>query len=121
MTGLGWGRGAHSRLWSKDGRTAFVNAMRPDAYVADINERRLAAEEERLSPEAAATEMILSGLRLLQGLNIRRLKDRTGFELNESRLDELETAGLLQRDAQSVWATAKGRVILDTLAEQLCP
>jgi coproporphyrinogen III oxidase-like Fe-S oxidoreductase len=72
-----------------------------------------------LSPEEAAEEYLLMGLRLSEGIDLNRLAaiDRRG--LDQDRVSALARQGLLIRDGNRLAATPKGRLVLNRLILEL--
>jgi oxygen-independent coproporphyrinogen-3 oxidase len=121
--GLGWlafGPGAARYI---DG-VREVNHRSPTTYI----QRVLAghspiAEQERLSPHAACREQLAFGLRMLEGVDLRRLADEFGDErLNAFRpaTDRLCELGMIEQAADRLRLTSRGLPISDSvLAEFL--
>lgn len=99
---LGCGVGAHSLLRHDDGRSErFWNVKGVKAYINAVMARKSPiADREILSPDRAAGEAAMIGVRLLLGT---RAVDRFPVER-----DELVTAGLLVTAGDAVRLTARG-------------
>jgi len=115
------GPGGHARLWSAEGRRAYAAARRPDAYVAAVKGGALAEETETLSAEDAAREMVLMGLRVVDGLDRRALRAATGLDIDAAAAARLAEDGLLAVSDARVSATPAGRAVLDGVAAALAP
>jgi oxygen-independent coproporphyrinogen-3 oxidase len=78
---------------------------------------------EPLSAGERATEMLMLGLRLSEGLSLADFAAEVGRPLAETldarRLAELCTEGFLALDAQRIAATATGRPVLNALLARL--
>ena len=61
----------------------------------------------------------MMSLRLSEGSDINRFQALSGFKLNEQAIDRNQELGLLTTRADRVIATAKGRIILNTLLKDL--
>ena len=72
-------------------------------------------QDDTLSPQESADEYLLMGLRLAEGIDLTRLTAIDGRKLDEGRLAQLESQGLLRRSANRVQATDAGRLVLDRL------
>jgi oxygen-independent coproporphyrinogen-3 oxidase len=59
------------------------------------------------------------GLRLAEGIDVKRLQAIDGRVLEEKRLQELEGQGLLRRREDRLQATEAGRLVLDRLILEL--
>jgi len=115
------GPGGFARLWEGEGRTGFRTALRPADYIAAVSRGELAEAVESLTPLDAAREMVVSGLRLTEGLDRRALSTRTGHELDADALEDARKRGFVCFDEGRVRATVAGRLVLDSLAESLSP
>ena len=94
----GIGPGAHGRLVLSDGtRLATATERNPERWV----ERVKAAghgfvEEQGLSLEEQADEMLLMGLRLAEGVDLEVMARRFGFAPGISELTDLTNLGLIE-------------------------
>ncbi len=77
------------------------------------------ASEETLSAAEAADEYLLMGLRLSEGIDLKRLAAINGNALDEARIRTLESEGLLARHETRLAATPKGRLVLNRLILEL--
>ncbi len=79
---------------------------------------------EKLSAEERAEELILTGLRLTQGLNKHLFRTIIGRDLadfiNNSALQQLKELNLITETTDFLTATPQGFLVLNTLIEQLC-
>jgi oxygen-independent coproporphyrinogen III oxidase len=97
-TYLGFGAGAHSF----SGTQRWANAHDAAAYVGAITEGRLPAEQlERVTRESALEEELFLGLRQLDGIDLGRIEREYGVGLR-TRFEPLESAGLVERDGETV-------------------
>ena len=115
---LGLGPGAHGRLTLAGARTATVAHRRIADYVAGVAAGAPWAERETLDPQGAAEELVLLGLRTVEGVSVTTLQalglsDRTG------PLADLLADGFLTLHQGRVAATASGRPVLDAVLRTL--
>ena len=90
---LGFGAGAHSF----DGRYRWANGHDAAAYVAAIEAGRLPVEQLRqVSSSEALEEELFLGLRQLAGVDLVRIEQQYGVNL-EPRIADLSAQGLLER------------------------
>jgi oxygen-independent coproporphyrinogen-3 oxidase len=115
----GVGPGAHGRLGPLGGaRVATETEDAIAAYIARVRETGWGvATEEPLDAEAQREEALLMGLRLAEGVDLRRLQSLGG--LDEQRLAALEAQGLLARRDGRLVATPEGRPLVDRLVLEL--
>lgn len=92
----GVGPGAHGRIIAEGARRATSTERNPEAWVARVESAGdgLVVDEVVSQPEQA-DEMLLMGLRLAEGLELDRLKER-GVSIRADAIDELVRDGLLE-------------------------
>lgn len=105
---LGIGKSAHGRFTT-------------DAKIyASLHPRQL----EPLTAEERAEELVIMGLRLIEGINKRRFEQICGLHfdafINQSNLQDLIAGGFLIDCAETLRATPSGFKVLDKLIEELC-
>jgi len=116
----GVGPGAHSRLTSGGIKRALGVRKSPEGWLAAVETVGHGLEQdEALSPQEQADEYLLMGLRLAEGIDVKRLQAIDGRVLEEQRLQELEGQGLLRRREDRLQATEAGHLVLDRLILEL--
>lgn len=116
---LGVGPGAHGRVTRNGVRQATVAAMTPGAYIGQVAAGGTGlAEQEALSPVAAAEERLLSGLRIWEGVSYGELA-ALGLTSDHPEVTALTTDGLLAPDADRLRPTPAGRLVLNWLTSRL--
>jgi len=116
----GIGPGAHSRISQDDGKHAIAIRKSPEAWLQAVAASGHGIElDERLSPQNSADEYLLMGLRLAEGIDVRRLRAIDGRSLDDARLAQLEAQGLVKRAHDRLLATDTGRLVLDRLIVEL--
>ena len=120
-TYLGLGPGAHGRELRAAGRIATVNERGPEAWLARVEERgRGLVEETGLARGEQADEMLLMGLRLVEGVDLERLAAVGGVRPSAKALARLEGLGMVERIGnRRIRATARGRFVLNEVVRQL--
>jgi oxygen-independent coproporphyrinogen-3 oxidase len=76
------------------------------------------AEREQLPPEARARELLVFGLRRLEGVSRREFLTRTGFEVEQlvaAPLERFVELGLICDDGQRIRLTREGLFVSDAL------
>ncbi|MGZ8286952.1 MAG: radical SAM family heme chaperone HemW [Allosphingosinicella sp.] len=105
---LGVGPGAHGRR----GAAATQRHRKPENWLAALERNRHGiAEETVLSPAEQATEALLMGLRLSEGVEIHAVESR----LDLAAVERLEGHGLLARQGGRLVVTPAGRLLLDAI------
>jgi oxygen-independent coproporphyrinogen-3 oxidase len=117
----GVGPGAHGRLVVNGQRRALMTERRPEAWAASVEQQGHAiVEHAALAPAEEADEMLLMGLRLAEGIDLRRLQALGGMRPSPAAIERLERLALLERRAPDhLVATRAGRVVLNELVLQL--
>ena len=116
---LGVGPGAHGRVTREGGKIATRQRRTPEAWLAAIEKSGTALDElTPIAPEEAIGEMLMMGLRLVEGVTRRRLETlagRTVEELFAAVLPRLLDGGFLTLDDERLAATASGRQRLNAV------
>ena len=116
----GIGPGAHGRLTLNRQRWATEAPKQPGAWLQMV-EAGNAGETPRTtsSQEDHTLEYLLMSLRLAEGSDMARFKAISGYDLPEVKLRDLETAGLVRREAGHLKTSAKGRLLLNAILRDL--
>ena len=119
----GAGPGAHSRLLGADGRrVAIVNEAHPETWrglVAGHGHGR--RDMTVLEPPEEASELLLMGLRLSEGIALDRYERLAGRSISNRALADLAGDGLVSVDPmrRRLRATVRGRRLLNALTAAL--
>jgi len=114
------GPGAHGRLTIDGKRHAMINRMRPQDYIRRVKMTGAGYDAaEPLTQTAQAEEYVLMGLRIAEGISLRRFKDIAGTELPELVISDLISEGLLRQKGERISATDQGRLLLNAVIEKL--
>ncbi len=105
----GIGPGAHGRR----GGLATVRHRKPENWIAAVTRNRHGAQsEEALSAAARASEALLMGLRLREGVDLARIG---GEWVDDAAVTRLASQGLLARDGDRLRVTESGMLLLDAI------
>lgn len=118
---LGVGPGAHGRLTLARHRAATVAERNPAIWHRKVMQhgQGLASCDE-LDARTLAEEMLLMGLRLREGLDMRRLSRFAGYALPHHAIAPLEADGLVQlAHGTQLRATRSGVMVLNSVIEEL--
>ena len=118
----GIGPGAHGRR----GGMATVRHRKPENWLSAISHAGHGISEERpLGQREQASEALLMGLRLSEGVDISQLSARFGLSggelCDQTKADFLETQGLVWRQGSRLGVTDQGIGVLDALLGELVP
>lgn len=118
----GIGPGAHGRR----GGMATLRHKKPENWLEAVAARGNGLKEERaLGPSEQASEALLMGLRLAEGVDLAAMSRRFGFSAAElidpAKLALYESLGLAWRTGERVGVTPQGMPLLDALLGELVP
>ncbi|MEQ8824617.1 MAG: radical SAM family heme chaperone HemW [Filomicrobium sp.] len=127
---VGAGPGAHGRLVEDGGVAETNNSVRvgtetekhPETWATQVEARGHGLSVyEPIGREAAADEILLMGLRLREGLDLKRLADIGRVRPSVSVIDRLIDQGVLGQssDGRRLKAVGSGRLLIDELVLQL--
>jgi putative oxygen-independent coproporphyrinogen III oxidase len=115
---VGVGPGAHGRLSLAEGRAATVARRGIKDYIAAVAQTGVGFDREILTPEEAAEERLVLGLRIDDGVGFDEMAP-LGLAPDLPKVRDLVEAGLLADDAKRLRATRAGRLVLDRLTGTL--
>jgi putative oxygen-independent coproporphyrinogen III oxidase len=120
---LGIGPGAHGRLTRDGGKLATRQQRMPEAWLAAVEQDGAAFDEmAAIPPETALEEMVMMGLRLVEGIPRDRLEALAGRrieDLFDAALTRLIDGGFVTLDCDRLAATAAGRQRLNAVLATL--
>ncbi len=117
----GVGPGAHGRLTLSDGARLAAETVRdPARWLAQVEQHgNGVAATTRLSMQEQAEELLLMGLRLEEGISLRRLRE-FGFALPLETLGELQALDMISLEqGHGLRVTHAGLALLNHIAERL--
>ena len=117
---IGIGPGAHGRRQN----CATQRHKKPENFLSAVARNMHGiSSEEPLDAPTRATESLLMGLRLAEGISLKRLADRTGMIadnlLDLFAVDKIAQLGLIQRDDDRIIVTPQGMPLLDAILPQI--
>ncbi|MDH4226358.1 MAG: radical SAM family heme chaperone HemW [Deltaproteobacteria bacterium] len=124
---IGLGPGAHSYYAPTNGQEGFGkrlwNEQDTDKYLRSaLDGRSTVAGEEALSKEQAITEAVLTGLRVINGIDSAAFERRFGVELSEYLdLKTLTEAGLIRTKGQAVALSIEGILLSNEIFASIGP
>ena len=114
---LGIGAGAHSKLSFPDRIVRQVRWRDPATYMDKALRGEACSKDTPVTLSDRPFEFMMNALRLTEGFELARFTERTGLTLAsvQQPLQEAEAKGLLQRDLNRAWPTARGVDFLNDL------
>jgi len=120
---IGVGPGAHGRLTRGGAKCATRQARVPERWLAAVEGTGTGLEETTLVDRATAIEeMLMMGLRLVEGVSRTRIEKSAGQKIETlfgGNLAPLIEAGFLRLDRERLAATAAGRQRLNAVLTAL--
>lgn len=118
---VGVGPGAHGRISRGARREATVAWRMPGDWIARAEAGSGTESREILSANDQASEYLMMGLRLSEGLDIDRLHALDPAIAPESKVVDLIDLGLLKRQGGILRTTGAGRIVLNSVIGALLP
>jgi len=116
---VGIGPGAHGRI-SEPVRQSTITRRDPADWLAAVRrEGHALVEVARIAPDDQATEYLMMALRLARGADPARYRALADRDLPDARIEALTASGHLEREGESLRATALGRITLDAVLTEL--
>jgi putative oxygen-independent coproporphyrinogen III oxidase len=116
----GVGPGAHSRLAEGENRRALVAEKHPESWRELVRTRGHGIVSDTVVPPAdQASEYLLMGMRIAEGIDMDRYAALAGREVDSSKLAGMKSMGLVKRQGQRLMATADGRKLLNAVIAEL--
>ncbi|WP_138924631.1 radical SAM family heme chaperone HemW [Sulfitobacter sp. BSw21498] len=116
---LGIGPGAHGRLTQNGNRFAtecFSNPKRwLDASVSGATEK----PRELLTTEDQGSEFLMMGLRLKEGVDLRRYEALAGAPLSTKKITQMQDIGMISRVHDQLFVTHQGFMVLNAILAEL--
>ena len=118
---IGVGPGAHGRMTVSGQRMATVCHSNPRKWLDNSTVGSTEQPREVLSRTEQATEFLLMGLRLHEGISMRRFAALSGQELRSEKLAELTDLGMISVTGDRLTVTNQGFMVLNAVIESLIP
>jgi putative oxygen-independent coproporphyrinogen III oxidase len=116
----GVGPGAHARIVDGDHRRATVTEKYPEAWRKLVNEKGHGIVEDALvEPVDQASEYLIMGLRISEGIDLERYERLNGRAMDASKIAGLTSLGLIRREGPRLMTTRRGRRLLNSLITEL--
>ncbi|MBI1775080.1 MAG: coproporphyrinogen III oxidase [Proteobacteria bacterium] len=121
---VGIGPGAHGRLRLADGKYALNQIRAPDSWLTAVEAAGHGTKGSTvIQPAERLQELLMMGLRLVEGVSRERFRGETGFEpeaaLSQASIAALVEGGFLVLDRSGLRATAAGRQRLNAVLARL--
>ncbi|MGH6907930.1 MAG: radical SAM family heme chaperone HemW, partial [Aestuariivirga sp.] len=116
----GVGPGAHSRLGDGASRRALIAEKHPETWCQLVTARGTGViEDAGVANSDQATEYLLMGLRVTEGIDAARYEALAGRPIDSRKIAGLESTGLVSYEGLRLRATPAGRRVLNALIAEL--
>ena len=118
----GIGPGAHGRLTLDGARMATDTHKAPGAWLAAVEgagSGEVLADAVPMGEQA--TEYLMMGLRIAEGIDRARYETLLGAPMNDSVINDLASYGMLTQADGRIRATREGRAVLNAVIRALMP
>ncbi len=118
---IGIGPGAHGRLTLNGRKFATECYSNPNRWLMGVDNAETEKPMLDLSRAEQATEFLLMGLRLKEGISLDRYTRISGREIPEKDLLHLSEIGMITRSGSNLTVTDQGFNVLNAVIEALLP
>ncbi|GGH29095.1 oxygen-independent coproporphyrinogen-3 oxidase [Cribrihabitans marinus] len=116
---VGIGPGAHGRLTLNGRRLATETPLVPGRWMEAVAGGAGELSRERLDPQDAASEYLMMGMRLAEGIDMERYRALFGRDLPSDSRAYLVDLGMVEEDGPILRATRDGRAVLNAILREL--
>ncbi|WP_439655587.1 radical SAM family heme chaperone HemW [Sulfitobacter aquimarinus] len=116
---LGIGPGAHGRLTINGRRHATICFSNPKRWLNAVAEATPEKSREPLDKSDEATEFMLMGLRLRDGIDLGRYETLSGGTINPTTISHLTGIGMIESTKNRLIVTDQGFKVLNSVISEL--
>jgi oxygen-independent coproporphyrinogen-3 oxidase len=116
---LGIGPGAHGRLTSQGQRQATECYSNPARWLGAVASNCTEKPRAVLTSQDQASEFLLMGLRLKEGISLSRYASIADHPLPTDRITHLESLGMIHQDADRLVVLNQGVMVLNAVISEL--
>ena len=118
---IGIGPGAHGRLTVDGGKWATECFRNPNRWLEGIGLSQTEKPRTLLSKDDQATEFLLMGLRLKEGICLDRYTSLAGTPISDEKLHRLKEIAMIEVVGSRLMVTNQGLMVLNAVIEALLP
>ena len=116
---LGIGPGAHGRLTQSGNRFATECYSNPKRWLDAATSGATEKPRELLTTEDQGSEFLMMGLRLKEGVDLRRYEALSGAPLSTKKITQMQDIGMISRDKDQLYVTDQGFMVLNAILAEL--
>ncbi|NCQ23404.1 MAG: coproporphyrinogen III oxidase [Rhodobacteraceae bacterium CG17_big_fil_post_rev_8_21_14_2_50_63_15] len=118
---VGIGPGAHGRITLNGQRWATEAWAMPERWLKGLSQGTTERRSEPLSGADQATEYVLMGLRIREGISLARYEQLAGCPIEPGRIAALQDLGMVRQSGDLLAATEQGRAVLNAVIREILP
>jgi len=118
---IGIGPGAHGRLTLGGQKYATVAYSNPQRWLDGVKTDTTEKPRAVITRAEQATEFLLMGLRLKEGVDLKRYAALSGHEIDPEALAHLQDLGMISVDNDRLIVLDQGVIVLNAVIESLLP
>lgn len=118
---IGIGPGAHGRITLKGQKLATVAYSNPQRWLDGVSKCESEKPRAMISRSEQATEFLLMGLRLKEGVDLNRYAAIAGHEIDQNAVNHLQDIGMAAREGDRLIVSDQGVIVLNAVIETLLP
>lgn len=118
---IGIGPGAHGRLTSGGQKYATVAYSNPQRWLDGVKTDTTEKPRTVITRAEQATEFLLMGLRLKEGVDLKRYAALSGHKIDPEALAHLQDLGMISVDNDRLIVLDQGVIVLNAVIESLLP
>ncbi len=115
---VGIGPGAHGRISQQGRKYATETHLSPNTWLNAVANGSGEKERSELSSEDQASEYLMMGLRISEGLDIDRYENLSGAQLPPEKVAELIEFGMVTLSNGKLQPTKDGRAVLNAVIRE---
>jgi len=116
---VGIGPGAHGRFTLNGTKYGTETHLAPGKWLKGVSDGSGELSKTVISPAEQASEYLMMGIRLTEGLDMGRFKKLSGVPLDPEKLSYLEQIGMIEQTGSTLRATFEGRSLLNAVIREL--
>lgn len=116
---LGIGPGAHGRLTQNGQRLATECFSNPTRWLVAAASGATEKPRERLAAGDQASEFLMMGLRLKEGVDLQRYAELAGKPLSSKKISQMQDIGMVDLSGNRLIVTEPGFMVLNAILAEL--
>ena len=115
----GIGPGAHARLTLSGQRHAIETWRNPNKWLDEAEAGNGENLKEAIGQEDQAAEFLMMGLRLSEGIDLKRYEALAGKPIEGTRVSNLQAIGMIEIENSRLRVLPQGRMVLNSVLSEL--